>query len=66
MQGSGPLKGAVSAQKALQGSETGELLEGRKNNIILTYEGVIVLLFRQINGIFKNFTKKANAKKLCD
>ena len=49
-QGWGPLKGIVSAQKALQESEkdTRELLEERKR-IVFLWQGVIDLPYRQIN-----------------
>ena len=44
------MNGAVSAQKALQMSETGELMEERKR-IVFPLQGVIDLPSRQINNI---------------
>ena len=58
----GPLKGTVSAQKALQGSEnkTRELLIGTKENNILPYEGSLICPSKQINDFFY---KKQTAKQ---
>ena len=55
------MKAAVSAQKALQGSETEtrELLE-EQMRIVFPHQGVIDLPHRQIN----EFLQKGNRKKL--
>ena len=58
----GPLKGAVSAQRALQGSEKDvrELLLGRKENYFLPDEGSLMEPSRQINYVLL----KENRRKM--
>ena len=56
----GPLKGAVSAQKALQGSETEtrEVAGRNGREIVFPRQGVIDLPYRQINDFLQKGYRK--------